>query len=148
MRIAVLLLLVVACRSPAPVDDPSPPAQVEARALPRPAPAVPQPTRVPRPTELRAAADLAGVFPVPEGARFVRRAGRLAQYRLAAPLDQVVRFYRQAGFAVHDQKDGATVTPTTRSRDQEFLVIQRRFGDVVHLVVHQGRAGTEVNEVK
>jgi len=139
MRVVILLLLVVACRAPAIGDDPSPPSSGEALAPPAPLARAPQPTRTQRPTELHAAADLAGVFPVPEGARFVRRAGRLALYRLAAPLEQVVRFYRRAGFAVHDQKAGATVTPPVRSRDQEMLVIQRRFGEVLHLVVHEGR---------
>jgi hypothetical protein len=140
MRAVALVLLVAACQAPVALDDPSPP-PVEVRALLAPAPPAPSPTIRPRPDELRASADLVGVFPVPEGATFLRPAGRMAVYRLAARLDKVVRFYRQAGFVVNDSKHGATVYPTVRSRDQEFLTIQHKFGDVVHLVVFQGRRG-------
>ena len=107
----------------------------------KPAPPSPPTADAERPEQLRAAATLAGVFPVPEGSRFVRRAGRLAQYRLTAPLEQVTRFYRKAGFTVLDKPHGAAVYPVTRTREQEFLLVQKRAGEVLHLVVYQGPAG-------
>ena len=104
--IAAAFPLLACCQPEAPVQAP---AAREPRALQEPAPGRSQPTRRERPTELRAAADLVGAFPLPEGARFQRRAGRVGVYRLAAPLEQVTRFYRHAGFTVMDKPRGATV---------------------------------------
>lgn len=138
--LVALVALLVACTSPAPTEEPTAPS---AKAvIPSTSPALaPPPTLRQRPAELVAAADLAGVFPLPEGARFERKAGRLGLYRLAAPFAKVVRFYRRAGFVVTEKEGAATVTPPKRSRDQEFLVIRHRFGEVVQLVVHEGARG-------
>ncbi len=140
MRLVALVALLVACTSPAPREEPTAPPERAGAPVAR-APLGPPPTLQQRPAELVAAADLAGVFPLPEGARFERRAGRLGLYRLTAAFPKVVHFYRAAGFVVTEKEGAATVVPPKRSRDQEFLVIRHRFGEVVNLVVHEGARG-------
>ena len=139
-RVLIVLLALAGCQG-APPDDAATRPEAPSSALMTPAVPRSAPTRRERPTELRAAAELVGAFPVPEGARFQRRAGRVGVYRLAAPLAQVVRFYRQAGFTVLDKPRGATVYPQVRTREQELLVVRHLFGDVVQLIVYQGRGG-------
>lgn len=139
--IVIVLACLAACQPAGALDDPSPPPSGRYEPAPPPPLEQPQPTLRQRPTELRAAADLAGVFPVPEGARFQRRAGRVGVYRLAASLDQAVRFYRRAGFTVLEKPRGATVTPQAQTREQELLVLRPLFGDVVQLIVYQGGGG-------
>lgn len=102
----------------------------------RPGPRVPPPSE-----DLQAAKEFCGVFPLPEGTRFYRKAGRASQFRVVAKLSALRRFYRRYGFVVFDGKGGVSVMPSSSAdggaRD-DILSIQPRSGNVHVLVVYEG----------
>jgi hypothetical protein len=87
---------------------------------------------------LEAADEFCGVFPLPSGARYYRKAGGVSLFRVVADFDALKRFYRRYDFTVFDGKGGASVHPKTPTSAGDLLSIQPRSGNVHLLVVYEG----------
>jgi len=82
-----------------------------------------------------------GVFPVPQGATFVRNVGPTTQYRMLTTRDKLARFYRQFHLAVFEGPSGLLVRPGTGQDRDQLLAVTNPHGAVFLLTFtdHQAR---------
>jgi hypothetical protein len=82
-----------------------------------------------------------GVFPVPQGAAFVRNVGPTTQYRLLTTRDKLARFYRQFHLAVFEGPGGLLVRPGEGHDREQLLAVTNPHGAVFLLTFtdHQAR---------